>query len=165
MLVVVASVNRVAVLAVHVVDVVAVLDLLVPAGVVVRVGMLLGPHVLLLAALVIVILVRVVDLAVVQVVDVVAMLNAGVPAGRAMHVIMVGEWLVFRCGGHGSPFPVPGAGRTARFAPVSVSSYPVPRPLPMRRAVATGQSRPLSPRDPKRSHRRRAMQCGSLVLG
>ncbi|GAA1825780.1 hypothetical protein GCM10009835_53120 [Planosporangium flavigriseum] len=103
MLVVVPFVGGVPVALVYEVDVVAVLDLLVPAALAVAVWMVLGLHVLIEGALVVVPFVRVVDAPVVQVVDVVTVLHAGVPAGRAVFVIVAGERLVPSCRGHGYP--------------------------------------------------------------
>jgi hypothetical protein len=104
-LVVMALVSGVTMVAMHVVDVVAVLDLHVPTALAVGVRVLLGLHVLIESALVVVAFMGMMYQAVVQVVDVVAVPHAGVPARVAVLVIVVGERLMSGCDGHGYPLP------------------------------------------------------------
>lgn len=98
MLVVVVVVQCVPVLAVKVVDVVAVHDGLVPASIAMGVVMNLGDHVGTQRVLVVVVPVQMVRMAVMQVIDVAVVLHRNMAAGRRVPVIVIG---VGRVGGHG----------------------------------------------------------------
>ena len=98
MLVVVIVVQRVAVCAVEVVDVIVVHDGLVPAPVAMGVVMDLGDHMGTQRVLVVVVPVQMVRMAVMQVVDVAVMLHCDMAAGRSVPVIVIG---VCRVGRHG----------------------------------------------------------------
>lgn len=97
MLVVVIVVKRVPVLAVKVVDVIAVSDGLVPAPIAMGVVMNLGDHMSARRVFVVVVLVQMVRMTVMQVVDVAIVLYRDVAAGRPVPVVMIG---VGRVGGH-----------------------------------------------------------------
>ncbi len=101
MLVVVIVVRCVPVLAVEVVDVIAVCDGLVAAALAVGVVVNLGDHVGVQGVLVVVVAVQMVRVAVMQVVDVAVVLHRDVAAGRRVLVIVIG---VRRVGGHGIGF-------------------------------------------------------------
>lgn len=90
-------VKRVPVLAVKVVDVIAVSDGLVPAPIAMGVVMNLGDHVSARRVFVVVVVVQMVRMAVMQVVDVAVVLHRDVAAGRPVPVVMIG---VGRVGGH-----------------------------------------------------------------
>lgn len=101
MLVVVIVVRCVPVLAVKVVDVVAVYNGLVPAPLAVGVVVDLGHHMSVQGVLVVVVPVQMVRVAVMQVVDVAVVLHRNVAAGRRVLVIVIG---MRRVGGHGIGF-------------------------------------------------------------
>jgi hypothetical protein len=86
----VAVVSGVAVPVVHVVDMVPVVDCLVPAPVTVGVGMIVVGYVLLVGALVPVPLVVAMGVSVVQVVGVIAVVHGDVPAVGAVSVAVIG---------------------------------------------------------------------------
>lgn len=101
MLVVVIAVRCVPVLAMEVIDVIAVRDGFVPAALAVVVVMDLGDHVGVEGVLVIVVPVQMVRMTVMQVVDMAVVLHRDVAAGRRVLVIVIG---VRRVGGHGLGF-------------------------------------------------------------
>jgi hypothetical protein len=105
-LVVVPFVGGVAMAAVHVVDMIAMLHLVVPAALAMRVGMLLGRHMLIKGTFVVVALVGMMGVTFVQVVDMVLVSHACVPTRFAVLVVVAREGLVPGCGGHRRPSPL-----------------------------------------------------------
>lgn len=101
MLVVVIAVRCVPVFAVDVVDVIVVLDGLMPAPIAMGVVMHLGDHVSGQRVLVVVVPVQMVRMAVMQVVDVAVVLHRNMAAGRRVPMVVIG---VRRMGAHGISF-------------------------------------------------------------
>lgn len=97
MLVVVIAVQGVPVRAVEVVDVIAVLDSLMPASIAMGVVMNLGEHVSARRVFVVMVAVQMVRMAVMQVIDVAIVFHRDVAARGPVPVIVVG---VGRVGGH-----------------------------------------------------------------
>jgi hypothetical protein len=96
-------VGGVAMAAVHVVDMIAMLHLVVPAALTMRVGMLLGRHMLIKGTFVVVALVGMMGVTFVQVVDMVLVSHACVPTRFAVLVVVARERSVPGCGGHRVP--------------------------------------------------------------